>query len=378
MRSLLSMLLLMFLAAPTFAQNTVEATIDFEGFAAGAVVSTLDAHGDGVDVGPILVHGSRPSLPDLNTALIFDSSNPPGIDFDLGTPNYRFGGPGDGPAGTDFGENPNMVPLFNVLIFAEDLHDGDNDGLVDIPNDADEMGMVFEFDFSSIDMPFATNGVTVHSLTALDIETEQDETPATIHLFDADDVLIAQYTIGHIGCNGVKVIPTGDEGTAGVYRMEVRMEGSGAIDNIEISATEAEEECVPCEGGITQLELVYNGDVERNVRIKRGWTTIFCDTVAPGDTIVLDGSGYCGVLGSEIKIYLGWCYHARLGTDCYSGTGIGSVAGDFEVIGGTSKAGALCDEVEEEHDGCWKRSWKKKGKHKRKWGKKRRHSHGWW
>ncbi len=349
MKSLLTPALLLAASLPVFGQDPVAATIDFEGLAAGTVVSTLEAHGDGVDVGPILVHGSRPSIEGLNTAIIFDSSNPPGIDFDLGTPNERFGGPGRGPAGTDFGEHPNTEALGGILIFADSLHDGDGDGLVDVPNDADETGMVFEFDFRNIDAPFAAGTVTVHSLTALDIETEQDETPATIVMFDTDDVEIATFVIGHIGCNGVLVIPTGAGGTAGVARMEVRLEGSGAIDNIEISVEETVEECVPCEGGVTQLDIQYNGDEEALVLIKRGWRTIFCENVVPGQIISLDGASCYGeTFGRKIKLYVDWCYHGKIRTKCYSGIGIGTTQGDFEVVGGSSTAGPLCEEVEQD------------------------------
>jgi len=51
--------------------------------------------------------------------MIFDSSHPSGGDFDLGTPNEYYGGPGKGVAGGP-GPTQNDKALGNVVIVSED------------------------------------------------------------------------------------------------------------------------------------------------------------------------------------------------------------------------------------------------------------------
>ena len=100
----------------------------------------VDADGEPIDPGQDLagayaswgvhleawdVAGSTIGLP-----IAFDSSNPPGTDYDLGTPNERYGGPGLGDGG-----DTNDEPLGNLLVRAEDLSDDDGDGRVDHPDD---------------------------------------------------------------------------------------------------------------------------------------------------------------------------------------------------------------------------------------------------
>jgi len=65
----------------------------------------------------------------------FNSSQPTGGDWDLGTPNQDFGGPGIG-GGGGFGQpGANMASLGNLLIAAENTIDANNDGLLDSPDD---------------------------------------------------------------------------------------------------------------------------------------------------------------------------------------------------------------------------------------------------
>ena len=96
---LFTTLLSLILVAPHSASNATAETIDFEGFAAGTIVSFVT--GD-AGSGPILVNGVNPDLPGNNTAMIFDSSCPGGCsggDPDLGSPHIKFGGPGRGSGG---------------------------------------------------------------------------------------------------------------------------------------------------------------------------------------------------------------------------------------------------------------------------------------
>jgi len=71
--------------------------------------------------------------------MVFDSSNPSGADFDLGTPNEEFGGPGMTFSG-EF-ESSNDTPLGNTLIISEDLGSSD-------PDDEGDRGTKFNFDFT--------------------------------------------------------------------------------------------------------------------------------------------------------------------------------------------------------------------------------------
>ncbi|MCA0153126.1 hypothetical protein [Winogradskyella vincentii] len=65
--------------------------IDFEEFNPGDMVSEI------VITEPFknaLLEGITLAFPNSNAAMVFDSSNPTGGDFDIGTPNTMYGGPG--------------------------------------------------------------------------------------------------------------------------------------------------------------------------------------------------------------------------------------------------------------------------------------------
>lgn len=193
-------------------------TIDFESFSEGDIVSQV--FGDGFS-GPILVNGVNPNFPGENAAMIYDSSCPPrGVpadcsddDPDLGTPNEIFGGPGVG-AGGAAGPNANTLPKGNLLIVSEDLNSEE-------PDDADVPGATLSFDFS------AYGSVTVVSIFIIDVEA--DETGAQVSFFDADNNPISTVNLPDTGDNGVATTLLN---VAGVVRMEVLLNGSGAIDDI--------------------------------------------------------------------------------------------------------------------------------------------------
>jgi len=193
-------------------------TIDFEGIPMGTVVDSVTSSGG---VGPIAVFGVNPTLVS-NAAVIFDSANPTGGDTDLGTPNEVFGGPGQGIAGQS-GPYVNDMPLGKVLIVAENLNDANNDGLVDIPDDADLVGAGFTFDFDAI------APVTVKSITILDIDT--DRPGGSLQFFDHNDVIVGTVPLQLTGNNGVLTVDFAP--VSGVHRMDVILNGSGAIDNIK-------------------------------------------------------------------------------------------------------------------------------------------------
>ena len=106
-------------------------TIDFEKLMlpAGTILhDQLLAEGISIDV----VNNFGP-----NAALLFDSANPTGHDWDLGTPNHHFGGPG---LGSGIG---NDTPLGRVVIIAGNIDDTNHDGLADDPTDTPHGGRMY-------------------------------------------------------------------------------------------------------------------------------------------------------------------------------------------------------------------------------------------
>ncbi len=203
-------------------------TIDFEGLPAGTLVSAVSA-ADGT--GPVLVKGLNPKrFGTLNTALIFDSSNPTGGDFDLGSPHQDFGGPGIGAGGKAGGPFENKTALGKILIIAENLIDKNGDGLIDVPDDEGfgpyKIFVQFELDFSQVGFD-----VTLQSITNIDSEEPGPE----VQLFDASGAMIGFFELPNTGDNGVATTSLGP--TSGVARMVVALHGSGGIDNIVFTET---------------------------------------------------------------------------------------------------------------------------------------------
>ena len=193
-------------------------TINFNDFAAGEIISEVSPAG-GCN-GVISIMGINPDFPGVNTAMAFDSSNPTGNDFDLGTPNEMFGGPGissDGP------QPSNDVPLGNVLIISEDMDSSD-------PDDSYIAGSRYEFDFSA----YGNGAVTLHSFDMLDHESPgADNLPTTVYLYDGLNNILFQYEIPYGDDNEKQVVDLG--GTTGVVRMVLELNNSGAIDNLMLT-----------------------------------------------------------------------------------------------------------------------------------------------
>jgi hypothetical protein len=154
--------------------------------------------------------------------IIFNSAQPSGGDWDLGTPNQAFGGPGIGSGGT----NPagiNNVPEGNIIIMAENVRDNNNDGFVDNPDDDAAGGtMTFEFD----------DPITLTQLTLVDLD---DNANNLIRFYFSDNRPMYQLSCPQIGNNSRKAIDLLEaDNTApdNVIRMEVTFSGSGAIGGI--------------------------------------------------------------------------------------------------------------------------------------------------
>ncbi|TYA52318.1 hypothetical protein [Formosa maritima] len=191
--------------------------INFDGFSAGEIVSEVSPNGCS---GSIAIMAVNPDFPGMNTAMIFDSSNPTGNDFDLGTPNEMYGGPGissDGPRPS------NDVPLGNVLIISEDMDSSD-------PDDSARNGTRFELDFSG----YGNGMVTLHSFDMLDLEpVDSSGLPTVITLYDGSNNILLQHELPYGFDNEKQLIDL--ESTSGVVRMVLEMNNSGAIDNIRLT-----------------------------------------------------------------------------------------------------------------------------------------------
>lgn len=194
--------------------------IDFESLNTGDIAAEVySANG----AGPVSVWGTNPNHPDSNAAMIFDSSNPTGNDWDLGTPNEDFGGPGIGTRGESDSPYANDVSLGKVLIITEDFDSND-------PDDADLNGSSFSFDFSAL------GSVSVYSMYIMDVETS--ENAATVSFYDHSGSQIGnEFVLPRTGNNGLHLYEFGS-GVDSVVTMTVNINGSGVIDNLAFVQTE--------------------------------------------------------------------------------------------------------------------------------------------
>lgn len=218
------------------------ADLDFEGLPAGTIVNEM-SQGAGISgdlKGAVEVFGFNPRFgPLTNAAVVYDSSCTGGCsgqDDDLGTPNSDFGGPGidadgDPTTGGNMGSlHENALQLFNQLIVAEDLVDGDGDGLVDDPDDADLKDQYLEFDFSNV-----RGGGTVKVNSVTYVDNDAGEFNAHIEMFGpkiADQFI----SMPPVGDNGVSTLS--GIGVEGVRVMRVVLDGSGAVANVVVEADE--------------------------------------------------------------------------------------------------------------------------------------------
>lgn len=153
--------------------------LDFAGFAAGTVV---DSQYDGVTIS---AQRNGPTNTLANDAMIFDSANPTGDDPDLATPSQG-----------------------NVLIISEDNDSSD-------PDDSATGGtIVFEFE---------------NPAEIFDLKTVDTEEGGEIRLFDANSNSLGTVVIPAVADGELQQVLID---TVGVSRMEVELNGSGAIDDI--------------------------------------------------------------------------------------------------------------------------------------------------
>lgn len=243
-----------------------EQVLGFDDLPAGTVLAqAFTASG----FGPVRVHAFNPFLGvAANAALVFDTAFPTGGDFDLGSPNASFGGPGVGAGGAS-GPFQNDVPRGRVLIVAENLNDWEGDGLVNSPDDlnaAATQAAMLDFDFELV------GPVTIHGLTIVDVEAS--ELPPILTCYDADGVVLASLVLPATGDNGVEDVDLG--GIRGVRAMEIQMRGSGAVDDVRFSAEGSGS--LDLVTGLIGIDLTPDGS-----------TALFFDQGSPdGDTYFYD------------------------------------------------------------------------------------------
>ncbi|GJM20613.1 MAG: hypothetical protein DHS20C15_05280 [Planctomycetota bacterium] len=143
-----------------------------------------------------------------NKAILFDSGNRTGGDFDLATPQV-------GPIGND-------TALGNLLILAE--NDGDSnpvDGLIDVPDDESDGGsLIFDFD----------EPTTLCAVTLIDI----DEEPGTeLRFYRNGDLMNADVVIPMISL-GDGSVQTVNFFETEVDRFEVYFQGSGGVGPLDL------------------------------------------------------------------------------------------------------------------------------------------------
>jgi len=123
-------------------------------------------------------------------------------------------------------------------------------------------------------------------------------------------------------------------------------------------------DCGPCKGKVTQLELVYTGDIAAFITVvqKKDNDVVFDEIVSPGGSFAFSGTDKDGILGTEIKVFVNGSLNTKIHTSCSQPIGPGLVFGDFEVVSGQSKdGGPLCTGGDDD-----KKGGKKGGKKDRK------------
>ena len=181
-------------------------TIDFNDLSSGTIVDN-EFQSQGVTIQAWTAEGAG------NRAMIFDTSNPTGSDYDLATNN-----------------------LGNALIISED---GDSDD----PDD-NARGGTFRFSYE--------NGADVKSLTFLD-----NEEGATVRFYNEYGQLIATRQIGGTSNNGQQVV---DFNVDGVFTMDVQINGSGAVDNLVFDDIVVPDGTVEGTAGDDLIDANYDGD----------------------------------------------------------------------------------------------------------------------
>lgn len=184
--------------------NCVGADLSFESTASGQALFAGDIVSD--EWAPCGIHVTTHD-PVNFPPMIFDSSNPPSNERDLGTPNETFGGPGRGPGGEEGEPGQNKFEQHNILT----ISDGDRFN----PNDNGNGGtFIFTFDFARC----------ISYVRLIDIDNDNDGQPITA--YGEGGETLKRVTMTGLGDNSIQTIRVD---TSGVYRLEIKLVDSGAL-----------------------------------------------------------------------------------------------------------------------------------------------------
>lgn len=262
---------------PDCVDDACPPTIDFD----------TDAYGEPILPGQDLSEAYAPygvhmtvwddsSMSTMGMGIAFDSSNPTGGDYDLGTPNEAFGGPGVGSGGT----TTNNLSLGNLLISAENFVDADGDGYVDVPDD-DGSGAYILFEF---DVPTCVEMIDL-------VDVDLSEGPTTLDFYNGVFTLIESIDAPAIGHNGFQRL---ELGVCNVSYFSVSFRGSGGVDNLTVCPSEAD---CSCTGGIAKLLVEYSGPEHAHINVFGGdWDPrereplMIFEDVNPGDLLFVDAT----------------------------------------------------------------------------------------
>ncbi len=170
--------------------------------------------------------------------IIFNSTLPHPEDYDLGTPNQAFGGPGKVDVGSpEPGGQSNTQSLGNIIVLQEFIPYGVT------PNDDDVVNGFIQFNFPQ--------PVTANSLTVIDVEISEQE-GGTVQLYNGN-ALISTVTIPVTGSNGVAAFSLG--GAQNVTSVKINFSGSMGFDNLTFCTT-------PPGGGCTLTQGYWKNHAE--------------------------------------------------------------------------------------------------------------------
>ncbi|MEZ4265647.1 MAG: MopE-related protein [Myxococcota bacterium] len=247
--------------------------IDFEVDALGQpILAGEDLSMAWIDAGISMEAYTKADMSVGTLPLAFNSAAPTGDDFDLGTPNKAFGGPGVGTGG----KTTNKLGRGIVAIIAENLVDANKDGLIDSPDDNAKGGaLVFEFDYN----------VCIDSVGILD--NDSGET-ITIRAYSADGMLLSTRKASALGDNSYEYVGID---TCGVRRLVATLTGSGAVTNITYCPDHTE----VCDG------IDNDGDLEIDEEDACG-----CPVPDPGRTYLVSAahSDECGGGNSTHAVHI--------------------------------------------------------------------------
>lgn len=232
------------------------------------------------------------SAPSKNPPMIFCSPAPTGDDYDLGSPNAAFGGPGIGSAGTS-GPTANKIDLKNILILSEDGDSSDPD------DNATGGTLLFTFD----------HPVMIDDVKLLDIDAGET---ATLRWFNAAGTLISQSTVNGVGTgNGLH---TAAINARGVSKLEVQLSGSGAITELIFCRNQLPSNSIQIAGLPTAREASnYTLNLNHNGNLVNQWIVNWGDgsyNTYPGNSTTAQHTFADGPTSNSILAYgLSASYH---------------------------------------------------------------------